>query len=94
MNAVVAPLIAQGQSPYVIAANHPELNISMKGLYNYIHQGVLLVRGADLKRKVKFNPRRCRREKGIDRGYQRIELRKLRNWMLESSVLLCYDGMQ
>ncbi len=67
MNTVMAPLIAQGQSPYVIAVNHPELNISVKGLYNYINQGVLLVRDVDLKRKVKFNPRRCRREKGIDR---------------------------
>lgn len=67
MNAVVAPLITQGQSPYVIVANHPELNISVKGLYNYINQGVLLVRDIDLKRKVKFNPRKCRREKGIDR---------------------------
>ncbi len=39
----------------------------MKGLYNYINQGVLLVRDIDLKRKVKFKPRKCRREKGIDR---------------------------
>lgn len=67
MNAVVAPLITQGQSPYVIVANHPELNISVKGLYNYINQGVLLVRDIDLKRKVKFKPRKCRKEKGIDR---------------------------
>lgn len=67
MNAVVAPLITQGQSPYVIVANHPERNISVKGLYNYINQGLLLVRDIDLKRKVKFKPRRCRKEKGIDR---------------------------
>ena len=67
MNAVVAPLITQGQSPYVIVANHPELKIRVKGLYNYINQGVLLVRDIDLKRKVKFKPRKCRREKGIGR---------------------------
>lgn len=68
MNTIVVPLIAQGQSPYVIVANHPELNISVKGLYNYINQGVLPVRDIDLKRKVKFKPRRCRKEKGIDRN--------------------------
>lgn len=64
MNAIVAPLIAQGQSPYAITANHPELNISVKGLYNYINQGVLLVRDIDLKRKVKFKPRK-HSKKGI-----------------------------
>ena len=58
MNAVVAPLIEQGQSPYVIVTNHPELGISVKTLYNYIEQGVLLTRNIDLKRKVKFKLRK------------------------------------
>lgn len=58
MDAVVAPLIAQGQSPYVIVTNHPELDISVKTLYNYIDQGVLLTRNIDLKRKTKFKPRK------------------------------------
>ena len=58
MNAVVAPLIEQGQSPYVIVTNHPELGISVKTLYNYIEQGVLLTRNIDLKRKVKFRLRK------------------------------------
>lgn len=31
MNAVVAPLIEQGRSPYVIVTNHPELGISEFG---------------------------------------------------------------
>ena len=58
MNAVVAPLIEQGQSPYVIVTNHPELGISVKTLYNYTEQGVLLTRNIDLKRKVKFRLRK------------------------------------
>ena len=58
MSAVVAPLIEQGQSPYVIVTNHPELGISVKTLYNYIEQGVLLTRNIDLKRKVKFKLRK------------------------------------
>lgn len=37
---VVVPLIRAGQSPYQIIANHPELNISKKTLYNYIETGV------------------------------------------------------
>ena len=58
MDKVVTPLIQQGQSPYVILTNHPELNISVKTMYNYIDQGVLLTRNIDLKRKVKFKPRK------------------------------------
>ena len=46
------------RAPYVILTNHPELGISVKTLYNYIDQGVLLSRNIDLKRKVKFKLRK------------------------------------
>jgi IS30 family transposase len=59
LDAIVKPLIIQGQSPYMIITNHPELNISVKTLYNYIDQGALMTRSIDLKRKVKFKPRKC-----------------------------------
>ena len=56
---IIAPLIAQGQSPYQIVTNHPELNMSVRTLYSYISQGLLTARDIDLKRKVKFKPRKC-----------------------------------
>ena len=40
MAAVIAPLLKQGQSPYQIVTNHPELGISEKTLYNYIENDV------------------------------------------------------
>ena len=40
MNAIIAPLLKQGPSPYQIVTNHPELVISEKTLYNYIENGV------------------------------------------------------
>lgn len=58
MNNIVKPLVMQGQSPYHILTNHPELDVSVKTLYNYIDQGVLLTRNIDLKRKPKFKPRK------------------------------------
>lgn len=67
IDAVVTPLIAQGQSPYMILTNHPELNISVKTLYNYIDQGHLLARNIDLKRKAKFKPRKCHKIQIKDR---------------------------
>lgn len=54
----VKPLIEQGQSPYMIITNHPELGISVKTLYRYIGMNLLSSRNVDLKRKVKFKPRR------------------------------------
>ncbi len=39
-------------------ASHPELNILLGSLYNYINQGVLLTRNIDLTHKVKFKPRK------------------------------------
>ena len=37
---IIAPLLKQGQSPYQIITNHPELNICEKTLYNYIENDV------------------------------------------------------
>lgn len=71
----VTPLIAQGQSPYIILTNHPELAMSVKTFYNYLDKGVLLSRNIDLKRKVKFKTRKCHksqienREVFINRTY-------------------------
>lgn len=56
---IITPLIEQEQSPYMILTNHPELNLSVTTLYNYINQGILLSRNIDLKRKVKFKQRKC-----------------------------------
>ncbi len=67
INKVVRPLTGQGQSPYMITANHLELNISVNTLYNYIDQGILLSRNIDLKRKVRFKPRSCHKTQITDR---------------------------
>lgn len=67
LDAVVRPLIEQGQSPYMILTNHPELNISVKTLYNYIDQNLLLTRNVHLKRKVKFKKRSSHNTKILDR---------------------------
>lgn len=58
LDRIVRPLIEQGQSPYMILTNHPELGISVKTLYNYIDQNLLLTRNVHLKRKVKFKKRK------------------------------------
>ncbi len=58
IDSIVQPLVRNGQSPYHILCSHPELQMSVKTLYNYIDQGVLTTRNIDLKRKVKFKPRK------------------------------------
>ena len=58
MDEVIKSLVSQGQSPYHILCNHPELDMSVKTMYNYIDSGVLLTRNIDLKRKVKFKKRK------------------------------------
>ena len=58
IDSVVTPLVAQGQSPYQICSNHPELGLSVRTMYSYIDQGLLTPRNIDLKRKVKFRTRK------------------------------------
>ena len=59
IDGIVTPLIANGQSPHQIICNHPELDMSVRTLYSYIDKGILTSRNIDLKRKVKFKPRKC-----------------------------------
>ncbi|MDO4438114.1 MAG: IS30 family transposase [Eubacteriales bacterium] len=64
----ISPLIEQGQSPYQIATNHPELDISVRTIYNYLDQGLFTARNIDLKRKTKFKPRKCHKTQISDRS--------------------------
>ena len=56
---LVSHLIYQGQSPYQIVTNHPELDMTVRTLYTYIDKGLFTSRNIDLKRKPKFRPRKC-----------------------------------
>jgi IS30 family transposase len=59
MHALVSPLIQKGQSIAHIYINHAEeIGCSRRTLYNYIDQSVLTVRNLDLRRRVKYKPRR------------------------------------
>lgn len=67
LDMLVTPLIVQGQSPYQIVTNHPELNLSVRTLYQYLDDGLLSARNIDLKRKPKFKPRKCHKTQITDR---------------------------
>ncbi|MFR3193376.1 IS30 family transposase [Waltera sp.] len=64
---LITPLIYHGQSPYQILTNHPELDMSVRTLYSYLDDGVLTARNIDLKRKVKFKPRKVHKTQIKDR---------------------------
>ena len=57
LDELVSPLIRQGQSPYMILQNHPEIKLSEKTIYNYIDSGALTVKNIDLPKKVKYKVR-------------------------------------
>ena len=65
---IISPLIEQGQSPYQIVTNHPELGLSVRTVYSYIAQGLFTARSIDLKRKVKFKSRKCHKSQITDRA--------------------------
>jgi hypothetical protein len=65
---VITPLIYQGQSPYQIITNHPELDMSVRTLYTYLEDGILTARNIDLKRKVKFKPRKVHKTQSKERS--------------------------
>lgn len=65
---IITPLIFQGQSPYQIVTNHPELDMSVRTLYTYLDKGILSARNIDLKRQVKFRPRKVHKSQIKDRS--------------------------
>lgn len=71
----IKPLLAQGQSPFQIITNHPELGISEKTLYNYIENDVFHeiagITVMDLRRQVS---RKISRKKS--KGYKKRADRK------------------
>lgn len=61
MAELIGPLLKRGQSVYQIICNHPELNISVKSLYNYIESGIFTEYGIDnfsLRRQVSMKKRK------------------------------------
>lgn len=80
---IISPLIEQRQSPYQIVTNHPELNLSVRTVYSYLDQGLFTARNVDLKRKVKFKPRKCHKTQitnrtvFINRTYQDFQALQL-----------------
>lgn len=66
LDELVSPLILQGQSPYMILQNHPEITLSEKTLYNYIESGALSVKNIDLPKKVKYKVRTSHSSESID----------------------------
>lgn len=65
---IISPLIEQGQSPYQILVNHPELDMSVRSMYTYIDKGLFSARNIDLKRQTKFKPRKCHKTQITDRS--------------------------
>ena len=69
IDAIITPLIKQGQSVHQIYVNHAdELMCSEKTLYNYIDACFFEVRNIDLPRKVKYRPRYKKPEFKVDKG--------------------------
>lgn len=59
----VSPLIQKGQSIAHIYAGHKDhIPFTSKTLYNYVNHGILSARNLDLPRKVKYKPRKIRKE--------------------------------
>lgn len=68
LDELVSPLILQGQSPYMILQNHPEIPCSEKTLYNYIESGALSVKNIDLPKKVKYKIRSSASSDAVDKA--------------------------
>ena len=89
---VISPLIAQGQSPYQIVTNHPELDLSVRTMYAYLDQGLFTARNVDLKRKPKFKPRKCHKSQITNRAvftnrlYTDFQSLSLDNWVEMDTV--------
>jgi IS30 family transposase len=65
---LISPLIEQGQSPYYIRINHPELDMSVCTMYSHLDKGLFPAQNMDRKHKVSFRPRKCHRTQITNRA--------------------------
>ena len=63
----ITPLIQQGQAPYQILINHPDLDMSVRSMYTYINNRLFTAKNVDLKRPTKFKPQKCHQTQIKDR---------------------------
>jgi len=70
---LISPLLKQGQSiAHIYATHKSEFPCSLRSLYTYIDMGLLSVRNIDLPKKVKYKPRRKKKEaKPINYEYRK-----------------------
>lgn len=65
---IVAPLVRQGQSIHQICvSNADRIMMDEKTIYNYIDAGLLSVGNLDLPRKVRYRPRKRKKEIKVDK---------------------------
>lgn len=84
LDELVSPLIRQGQSPYMILQNHPEIKLSEKTIYNYIDSGALTVKNIDLPKKVKYKVRNVHSTEITDNSvYEGRTYKDLQNFLKE-----------
>ena len=84
---IIAPLIKQGQSPYVIHQNHPEIKISVKTIYTYIEDGTFKNVGIDL---IGLDLRRFPGRKPVKRKDKNIYKERLERKHLEGKLYTDY----
>jgi IS30 family transposase len=66
LDCLLTPLIQRGQSiAHIYAVHKEEIPCSIKTIYNYIDQGIFTARNNDLPKKVKYKPRKKRRQHPI-----------------------------
>ncbi len=66
LDALISPLVMNGQSLYHIHTNHSdEIKCSERTLYNYFEMNLFKARNIDLPRKVKCKPRKKKQDKGV-----------------------------
>lgn len=72
LDCMLTPLLKQGQSiAHIYVAHKDEIPCTMRTLYNYIDQGIFTARNIDLPKKVKYKPRKKKRqEPAVDYIYR------------------------
>ena len=79
LDAVISPLLKQGQSVHAILANHKdEIMLDEKTVYSYIKAGFFSADVFDLLNTVKMRPRKKKQEVKVERGF--LEGRRYRDF--------------
>ncbi|MEG1009246.1 MAG: IS30 family transposase [Clostridia bacterium] len=87
LDSFISPLIKKGLSPEQIKLIYPDLNVSIKTIYNYTNQNCFKIGNLDLLRKVSYKPRKKQKNNVIQKYKENRTYKDFEKYVSDNNIV-------